>query len=79
MSHGSRDSDCIFRMVLEKTQQMREKDETEMTSGKETQTINNTAGCFTEFTPPDWYSEHMALRGASPIVVPWNDKPLKES
>lgn len=36
-------------------------------------------GCFTELTPPDWYSEHMVLRGASPIVVPWNATPLKES
>lgn len=32
---------------------------------------------LTAFTPPDWYSEHMALRGASPMVVPWNDFPLE--
>lgn len=29
-------------------------------------------------TPPDWYTEHMAMRGARPMVVPWKDLPLQE-
>lgn len=30
-------------------------------------------------TPPDWYTEHMAMRGARPMVVPWKDMPLQEA
>lgn len=33
---------------------------------------------LTMLTPPDWYTEHMAMRGASPMVVPWKDMPLQE-
>lgn len=29
-------------------------------------------------TPPDWYTEHMAMRGARPMVVPWKDMPLQD-
>lgn len=29
-------------------------------------------------TPPDWYTEHIAMRGARPMVVPWKDLPLQE-
>lgn len=25
---------------------------------------------LTMLTPPDWYTEHMAMRGARPMVVP---------
>ncbi len=34
-------------------------------------------GEFTELTPPDWYSEHMALRGARPMMAPWKEPPLQ--
>lgn len=33
---------------------------------------------LTMFTPPDWYTEHMAMSGARPMVVPWKDMPLQE-
>ena len=33
---------------------------------------------LTMLTPPDWYTEHMAMRGARPMVVPWKDMPLWE-
>lgn len=78
MSHGGSDPKCNFRVVLEiEREREREKDEA-CTYGKEIEMLNNTAVCFTELTPPDWYSEHIAFRGASPIVVPWNAIPLKE-
>jgi len=31
------------------------------------------------FTPPDWKSEHMAITGAKPTVVPWKGTPLKST
>ena len=38
--------------------------------------INILVDQLTMLTPPDWYTEHMAMRGASPMVVPWKDIPL---
>lgn len=34
---------------------------------------------LTMFTPPDWKSEHMAITGAKPTVVPLKGTPLKST
>lgn len=84
MSHGRSDPNCKIRVILEKQRErVKESKKSEMMHahlGKRLYTaeMNCTSCCFTELTPPDWYSEHMALRGARPIVVPWKATPLKE-
>ncbi len=65
MSHGSSDPRCIVRVVLLRDRQTKLK-----LSTRGYKNWNNALGEFTELTPPDWYSEHMALRGARPMMAP---------